>query len=505
MYKRLKWIRVALSLLFFLLITLNFIYFAYSKTNLSPVLHLQFVPALLGLFTGTAVFFAIILVLTILFGRVYCSSLCPMGTYQDIVSRFADFFKSKKQRREKYRKPNNILRYSFVLLAFAPLAAGITLPLALLDPYSNWGRVSNEIFSRGENFIHNLLSTIFPDAIFYRGYASLVIPVLLFSAFILLLVTVMSALRRRLFCNTICPVGTVLGAISRYSAFRPVMGSDCNHCGICETVCKSNCIDKEKREIDNSRCVACLNCTTSCKRGSVTYQFVWKKSASQSDKPFSGERRQALLTMGLAGTALVSRAAGLSPFRNEKSEKEAIAPPGAVSIQHLKDNCTACHACVAACPNGIIVPSTVEYGIDGLFLPVLNYNNHFCGYDCNACTKVCPNHALLPMTLEEKKLCQIGKAKFSMRNCIVYTDKTDCGACDEHCPTKAITMIPYNGTNLYIPKLNSDICIGCGACEYICPAVPVKAMIVQSNPVHLRAQEPLVEEQKKIKVQEFGF
>ncbi|MCK9304227.1 MAG: 4Fe-4S binding protein [Bacteroidales bacterium] len=521
MYKKLKWIRVILALLFFLLITLNFVWFANSKASLlSPVLHLQFVPALLGLFTGTAVFFAFLLVITIFFGRVYCSLLCPLGVYQDIVSRIADLFKSKKQRREKYRKPQNFLRYFFALVAFLPLAAGVTLPLALTDPYSNWGRISSEIISLGENLIHNLFAGIFPESVFYRGYAPFIIEIFIFSAFILILVTIMSAFRRRLYCNTVCPAGTLLGAISRFSLFRPEMGSECNMCAACSTVCKSNCIDLKNRKIDVSRCVSCLNCMTMCKRGSVTYRFAYRRKEKKSGMEsagrvpsgmdnFSDDRRRALLTMGLAGTALVARAAEFRPFKSEKEKevekKHSIAPPGAQSIQHLKDNCTACHACISVCPNRIIKPAVGEYGLDGLFLPHLDYRNHFCGYDCNACTQICPNHALIPMSPEEKKLCQIGRAKFSLRNCIVFTDKTDCGACDEHCPTKAITMIPYKGTNLYIPKLDRDICIGCGACEYICPARPVKAMIVEANQVHLTAEAPLKEEQEKVKVDDFGF
>lgn len=517
MYKKLKWIRVSLALLFFLLITLNFVYFTNSKTSLfSGILHFQFVPALLGIFTGTALFLAFLLIITILFGRIYCSILCPLGVYQDIVSRIADLFKSKKKRREKYRKPQNILRYSFAILVFLPLAAGVTLPLALTDPYSNWGRISGEILSRGENFIHNIFSGLFPDTVFYKGYSMFVIEAFAFSALVFAVVTIMSAFRRRLYCNTVCPVGTLLGAVSRFSLFRPVMTSECNMCSACASVCKSNCINIKEKNIDVTRCVSCFNCMTTCSKSGVKYRFAYKfkKRAGESEGEgvYSDGRRRAILTMGLAGSALVARAMEFRPLKSddsgkekEKEKKRSVAPPGAQSIQHLKDNCSACHACISVCPNQIIKPAVGEYGIDGLFLPVLSYKKHFCGYDCNACTQVCPNYALLPLTMEEKKLCQIGRAKFSLRNCVVFTDKTDCGACDEHCPTKAITMIPYKKTGLYIPKLDRDICIGCGACEYICPAVPVKAMIVEANEVHKTAEKPVKEKQKEVKVSDFGF
>jgi polyferredoxin len=506
MYKKLKWIRVALALLVFILVTLNYLYFANSKASfLAPVLHLQFVPALLGIFSGTAIFLIIILIVTFLFGRVYCSVLCPLGIYQDIVARIALRFKSKKNRKQKFHKPHNILRYSMMLIAFIPLALGFTLPLAVLDPYSNWGRISNEILGRVELLLHNLTSLIFPESVFYRGYPVFVIAAFLFAAGMFLLVTVMSAMRGRLYCNTVCPVGTVLGAVSRFSVFRPQFGKECNKCVSCVTICKSNCIDIKEEKIDVTRCVSCLNCMTVCKKNGISYKNAYKKVKENEAELFSGERRRAIMTLGLVGTTLAARAAHIKPFARPSHEKRAIAPPGAQSIEHLKENCSACHACVATCPNSIIKPSMGEYGLDGLLLPVLDYKNHFCGYDCNACTQVCPNHALIPMTLEEKKLCQIGKAKFTLHNCIVFTDKTDCGACDEHCPTKAITMVAYKDTGLFIPSLNRDICIGCGGCEYICPAVPVKAMVVEGNAVHKTAMAPLKEEQEKKKVDDFGF
>lgn len=148
----------------------------------------------------------------------------------------------------------------------------------------------------------------------------------------------------------------------------------------------------------------------------------------------------------------------------------------------------------------------MEYGLDGVLLPVLNFDNHFCSYECNQCSIVCPSNAIMPITLEEKKLTQVGKVRFIPKRCIVFTDKTACGACEEHCPTKAITMVPYkNREGLYFPSVNRDYCIGCGGCEFICPAVPEKAMIVQGLDVHETAKKPLKEEQEELVIDSFGF
>ena len=134
----------------------------------------------------------------------------------------------------------------------------------------------------------------------------------------------------------------------------------------------------------------------------------------------------------------------------------------------------------------------------------MDYHKGFCNYECIRCIEVCPSGALLPLTPEAKKLTQIGKVNFIKENCIVETEKTDCGACSEHCPTKAVQMVPYTG-NLVIPEINNEICVGCGACEYACPTKPYKAIFVDGNPVHQDAKKPEEEELQVQELEEFPF
>lgn len=511
MYRVLKKGRVFVSLLFLLLITASFIFFINREyLFISEFLKFQFVPSLMGVFTGSVFIFISLLVITLLFGRVYCSTLCPLGVYQDIVSRVARFFKSKKGKRYNYDKPFNKLRFGILLVTGLLFVGGVSLPLALLDPYSNWGKISNEIISRSEQLIHNGLSSLMPDTVFFRTYAHFAIGSFLFALLFLVAVTIFSAFRGRLYCNTICPVGSFLGLLSRFAAFKPVIDKEsCTKCRLCVINCKSQCIDLSNQTVDESRCVACLNCTVVCKTASIYYKFRWKsdkKSAVKDEiKEVSQSRRNAMIAMGLMGTALAAKAIKAGPVISSKPKSTGIAPPGAISTEHLKKNCTACHACVAACPNNIIKPATTEYGLDGVLLPVLSFKHHFCSYECNVCSQVCPNNAIIPVEVKDKQLVQIGQTQFTLEKCIVHTDGTDCGACDEHCPTKAITMVPYGDTGLYIPSLEPDLCIGCGACEYICPAVPVKAMIVHASSVHGTAKEPTIDKQEKVKVDDFGF
>jgi formate hydrogenlyase subunit 6/NADH:ubiquinone oxidoreductase subunit I len=187
-----------------------------------------------------------------------------------------------------------------------------------------------------------------------------------------------------------------------------------------------------------------------------------------------------------------------------------VSPPGSGSIAHFTGTCTACHLCVSACPSRVLVPSFLEFGFLGLMQPRMNFRSGHCNYDCTICMNVCPSGALLPLQPEQKKLTQVGIAKFVKENCVVYTDHTDCGACSEHCPTKAVNMVPFpNPVNkrLVIPEVKPEYCVGCGGCEHACPTKPYKAIYVDGNPVHKEAKKPEVKkiEQKADDGKDFPF
>jgi len=312
----------------------------------------------------------------------------------------------------------------------------------------------------------------------------------------------MSVVRGRLFCNTVCPVGSVLGLISKFSVFRPTIDKDrCTHCGVCTFQCKAECINNKTLEVDHSRCVACFNCTTACtQRGAMSYRFSWKRRSNPKN-----ETRRAFLAAagGVVGAAAIYQLSGGSSLAGA-SLQSTVAPPGARSHAHLKKFCTACQACVAACPSRIIRPTVKGYGIDGWMLPALSFKEGFCSYNCNRCSEVCPTGALERTTIEEKKRIRMGVAKFTPKICVVTTDRTDCGACDEHCPTKAIRLVPFGKSGLRRPQVDEAYCIGCGACEFICPTTP-KAIVVRAKTVHDAALPPVVEKQERVIADDFGF
>ena len=189
---------------------------------------------------------------------------------------------------------------------------------------------------------------------------------------------------------------------------------------------------------------------------------------------------------------------------NTHTRQVPISPPGSLGHAHLERHCTACHLCVSKCPSHVLKPAFTEYGLAGMMQPMMYFDKGFCNFDCTVCSDVCPNGAILPLTVEQKHLTQVGRVIFVEDFCIVHTDGTSCGACSEHCPTQAVSMIPYR-EGLTIPHTDPDICVGCGGCEYVCPAVPHKAIYVEGEEIHLQAKPFEDAEAHEEEIDGFGF
>jgi polyferredoxin len=507
MYTFLRRFRIIFGMLFLIAFTLIFVDIGGKTASLfQELLKWQLTPAVLGVAAGSLGVLVFLLLITFVFGRVYCSFLCPAGIFQDVVITIANLFKSKKNRRYHYAKPHRWLRYGIMIVTIALLLLGSTALLLLFDPYSNYGRMAGNVFRPAVIALNNAGASLFSTTFYHVSYHTLTIGSIVAGSVFLVAITVMSVLRGRLYCNAICPVGSFLGFISRYSLFRiKINGSTCTHCRLCELACKAQCVDAKNEKVDHSRCVQCYNCTVACKQQSMTYRFAYGKAPSQAPAvPADPARRRVFITSaGLLGTAAIAHFF-LPGLRAKATNAKAIVPPGAKGIKHLKQHCTACHACIAECPSKVIRPALGEYGLDGMMLPVMDYSHAFCNYECTECSNVCPNGALEPLRVEEKIKVQIGKAHFRSGLCIVVTDETDCGACDEHCPTKAVHMVPFRD-GLLIPEVNTSLCIGCGGCEYICPGRHGKAIFVVANEEHQIAELPQNEKQEERNVMDFGF
>lgn len=483
--------RIVFSTFIFTLFVLLFLSGEKTAATLSPVLlSFQVVPDLIKIISNSGVLviagLVFLLFITLLFGRVYCSFLCPLGVMQDIsiaISRRLDWHKN-----HSFQKPVGWLRYSILALTIALAFSGSLVLLNLLDPYSLTGRIINHVLEPAFVWLYNTaieILKLFHIYLFQKETAyipplALVITLLFFFGILFI-----SARYGRLYCNTVCPVGSLLGLISRFSIFKFTLDENhCAECLRCETVCKAGCINPDDKTIDMTRCVACFNCVAACPQPAIKYQYA---SSFKTQNKWSAPRRGFVIGSAAAIFSVLlvfndrMRAAIAATRRNQKPP---VTPPGAVNLQRFTQFCSACHLCVSACPTKVLTPSFFEYGINGILQPKMNYEKSFCDYECNACGKVCPTGAILPLKLEDKKLAQIGKAEIFEDICVVYVDHNNCGACGEVCPTHAISFIDKK--NILYPKVDTKYCIGCGACQLVCPTTP-KSIIVAPNEIHQTA------------------
>ncbi len=526
----LKGLRVLLAILFFIPVILLFIDFrSLTPGSWQHILHIQLVPALLS---GMVVVVVCQLVLALLFGRVYCSVVCPAGILQDVINRLFCIGKKKKKgsRRFAFRKPMNGLRYALTALVCIPALFGIAEGLVLLDPYSNFGRIAATLFRPaavwGNNLVAELLAKADNYTLFHVSVSTVTTAGLTGAIVALLLFVGLTVWRGRLFCNTFCPVGGLLSLVSRFALFRVTIDRNtCISCGICEHSCKAEAIDSKAFTVDASRCVDCFNCLSDCKKGSIRYTFnpSFRKEKAAATKaapscvkekvqPDIANSRRSFLAAGATLAASVPVVSAIAQAHCGKcaggqgGNVQPLTPPGSVSLTHFREKCTGCHVCVVKCPSQVLRPAGLEYGWGYLLRPHLSYESSYCNYECTICADVCPSHAIQPLTKEEKVTTQVGIAEFYLNRCIVETENTDCGACSEHCPTQAVHMELYKeGSTLTVPVVEPHLCIGCGGCESICPVRPHRAIIIKANTVHLLAEKPAEEKVLDIKVDEFGF
>ena len=504
----LRALRTIAALFFFLPITFLFLDLGSNVPGSvnDAFLYLQIIPALLKFFAGVGVMiFGIVFIalLTLLFGRVYCSTICPLGILQDVVNRIAKTISKKRHKRNyfTYAKPKYAIHYSIFAATAVLFAFHSTMLLNLLEPFSNYGRVIHNLFRPILHAMNNAGAAVTERFHVYFLYTipfkEIAIGAVIVPLFFLALVAYLSYTRGRLFCNLLCPAGALLGLISRYTIFKiEVNESTCTDCGLCEKVCKAQCIESKSKTIDYAACIGCFNCFNACPSVGLTFAHHYAKIDSQRpvDSSSATTSRRAFLATAAIGTtlpvALKVDSLTAPPTAYMESRKHPVTPPGSLSVNHFTQYCTACHLCVTSCPAQVLIPSWFDYGIGGIFQPKMNYLASFCNYDCVKCTEVCPTGALFSLLPEAKRLVQMGKVQFVREDCIVVTKKTDCGACSEHCPTKAVHMVPEG--KLSIPEVNNEICVGCGACEHACPVKPRKAIFVNANPVHLTAKKPEV-------------
>ena len=543
----LRKIRIALAVLFFVGITLLFI--GIGQDWWGWMAKLQLLPAvfrLAGGFTlGNTALVAGILLLTLVFGRIYCSVICPLGVFQDLVilvrrelGKAVDKMNFRNAKGKTFvgadgkpvrLKPivkhfshspeHRVVRFIVFGLAVASAFACGQLLISIIAPYSAYGRMVAGVVS-------------------LCGGA--VAPALLITAGVTFVVLALCAwFWGRAWCNTVCPVGTVLGYVSKASLFKiRIDESKCSSCGRCGRGCKASCIDMDAHTVDYSRCVDCFDCIGRCKSGAISFTCSKpdggsprKTSASlhpsqpggwappvheatgghsftggtadpannatemtnrpsETADPANNGRREFLASAaGIIAAGAVAKAqemkvdGGLAPLEAKKAPERSgrLVPPGAWSVKGFYDHCTACQLCVQNCPNGVLKIST---DLEHLLQPQMGYENGWCRPECTVCSDVCPAGAIRPIQRDQKTAIKIGTAKVNPELCLAATSEVGCGNCSRHCPTGAIKM-GKDAEGRRIPLIAEEQCIGCGACEYLCPSRPLSAITVDGLSTHI--------------------
>ena len=486
-------VRRILGIIFFALITLLFLDFTGAiHAWFGWMAKIQFLPAVLALNFGVVIG---LVLLTLLMGRIYCSVICPLGVLQDI---FGWWGKKVKKNRYTYSKPLSILRYVMLGVLVVALVAGFTSIGALIAPYSAFGRIATTFLAPVYQWGNNLLASWAESAnsyafysvdIWWKGGVTFVVALVTLTTLF-----VLAFKNGRTYCNTICPVGTVLGFLSKYSYLKPMIDTTkCNGCGLCARNCKASCIDSKNHAIDYSRCVVCLDCIDKCRQGAIKYVPRSKASQSAPSGASADKGRRAFI----ASTAVVAGASvakaqklkmdgGYAVIEDKKipNRETPLTPPGSLSARNLAQHCTACQLCISACPNQVLRPSS---DLSNFMQPVTSFERGYCRPECVKCSEVCPTGAIKPITKEEKTAIQIGHAVWIADNCVVNRDNQKCDNCFRHCPTGAIQMVAKNPDDKKSPKIpviNTERCIGCGACENLCPSRPFSAIYVEGHEVH---------------------
>lgn len=400
---------------------------------------------------------ALILAATALFGRWYCSLLCPAGLLQEVFSRIGQRLGVSRLR----HRPSTMAGTAgpVLMLMFVTGFALVDnfVPADNMDPIALFGRLG---LAAGD-----LRAWSPQDALYYCVLGIAVV-----------LLAVVPLVRGRWFCATLCPVSGLFHLAAKLPGKRLTIETDgCVSCGRCERVCPTGCLDAAHGTLAAERCVLCLRCQDVCSRNAIRYG---------PGGPPPDKRRLFLDAAALAGAGTAYAAARhIGPRLDflHPPRPAQVTPPGTGGDRQHRRNCVTCQACVAACPVGIIRPQNAERR------PTLDFSRGYCQYNCTSCLSSCPAGAFKAISLEEKHRLRLAETRLILPNCVVITSGRECGACAEVCPTHAVTMRATGAGKPTEPDFDAEYCIGCGACYHVCPAHP-RAFAVTGLAVHEQAR-----------------
>lgn len=365
-----------------------------------------------------------VFLITFFFGRVYCSCICPLGIIQELFSFIA--FKKTNEIQGNY-----FLKYIISAITIGTIIGGSAYILKYIDPY-----------------------TLFSSAISLKLSAIITI----------ILILVIVFFKNRFFCTNICPIGAILGLISKFSVNKIYMNEECISCGMCEQNCPAGCIDSGENKINNETCLKCLKCINICPKEAIKYG----KNNKKEKNTFNLQRRQFLKSIAFIGALGAGFALGVNLAKDiSKKIKNVILPPGSINSYRMENKCLNCNLCIENCPNKILEKANNEFNAVHI-----NYDKgqKFCKYDCNECSRVCPSGAIKKISKEEKQKIRIAQV-------IINNNCNGCRGCINLCPVKAITIKNEKAV------IDDTKCIGCGKCRVFCPNKSIEIFAVKEQSV----------------------
>ena len=423
-------IRIAFAILIFILSILAFLpdykpFTTIMALNLGPAI----AKWISDFSTVTLIVVLLHLAIAFLFGRFYCSTVCPFGILQDIIG---GIFRRKSGKAKNFY----YIRYTIFAVVIVFLILKIPAVLRFLDPYSNFGNILTGFL----NFKTTAIWTFIP----------------------LIIITALVLWKNRIFCTTICPVGTALGLCSNFG-YKKLYISDeiCVGCGQCEKECPTGAINSKEKSLDNERCIRCMRCVAKCPGHGILY------GSKQENIQFKPSRRT-FITTGVvlaAAVGIFAKGKDVAKVVIENIKNKYIVPPGAGSQEEFIQKCTNCGLCVEHCKGKILRKPDAEHET-----VYVDFSSGKCQFDCKNCSDVCPTGAIKKMTLNEKQNTRIGLVKFDYETC------SKCGLCAHMCPKGAIT---HNFGEK--PVYNPQKCIGCGACKIICPVKAIEIVAINKQ------------------------
>jgi len=453
----------------------------------------------------TGAFFAIFtLVVTFIFGRVFCGWFCPLGALQD----FWAYVPKRLKRKYPEKEPSTGIIFKFIIAAvvfglavFKIQAAWVFDPFAIfvrafsfnifpwlnklieggfvlaLRNMENPGIVEKAYYYLKDNVLA-LNSPLFPHTI---------VVFLIFAAILALAVY-----KRRFWCRYLCPLGAVLAVAARHSPFERRSGACRENCSLCRSVCRMNAIRKDNT-YHKEECILCLDCTSKCPWDNSRFAFGKKEpsvAVIEPLEPAKGITRSQFLLFAagalafLSGVSKVFAKSGSAGASSSASQDRVIRPPAALEEEKFVQRCIRCGNCMKVCPTNVLQPAILEAGINGIWTPKFDTKIGYCEYKCNLCGKVCPTAAIENISVEQKMRTRMGLAEIDERLCLPWAKGEECIVCEEHCPVaeKAIKLIERKGKNgaiLKLPFIDESLCVGCAICEFKCPVSPSKAVKVK--------------------------